>query len=844
MGDRLAEQGTAPSGLSFFLPSLHYANRRLRRGWRSGELLILAIAIAVAVAAASAVGLFSDRVRAGLEAQAGDLLGADLAVQSREPLPRDVLEALRATGASVVQTVALPSVVFNGDESSLASVKAVGLGYPLRGLLRTTDKPFGVEHVESSLPGHGEAWADSRLFTELKAEVGARVHVGASDFVLTKVVTYEPDRGGGFTSMAPRLLLREEDLPATRLVVPGSRMTTMTLVSGDADARAAVAKVKLPVDAKLMSPQDARPELKSALARAGQFLDLAVLAATLLAAAAVALCARSQGIRLRDEVALLKCLGARANFITGALLASLLAVGLAAGLAGMVIGYAAQAALGAVLAKVVQVALPAAGFAPLGSALLLDLIMLLGFAAPAVLEARRVPPVRVFQRDLAPGALSRVVPLGAIGAIVALLWLQAGDFTLAIYVLVSVALTVLVLGSLAWLLVLTLAPMKRSVGTAWRFGLGNVARRRMGSVAQAVALGQALLALLLLMVSRNDLLDSWRTQLKPGTPNQFLINVLPEQVDPLKAFFAAHDIEAPALIPMARARLVELNGKAVTAESFDDPETQRWINRDFNLSFATELREDNKLTQGQWWTAEDTGKPLLSADKYAVERLKLKLGDTLTLAFGDKRVVFTVKSFREVKWDSFRPNFFLVTPPGALDEVPATWLTSFHLDSSRRGVIRELAQQFPNVTVLDVEALMNQVRAIMDRVTNAVEFILVFTLAAGLTVLLAAIEGTREDRVRETGLLRALGARTGTIVKGLLAEYAVLGALAGAVAAIAAQALTWVLAEKVFRIAYGPRPMLWIAGMLGGAALVTLLGWLSLRSTLKTPPHTVLRGTL
>ena len=821
-----------------------YALRKLRRGWRSGELLILALAIAVAVAAASAVGLFSGRINAALAAQAGDMLGADLAVSARDPLPPTVLAQLRATGARVVEITGMTSVVFVGEVSSLASIKAVAEGYPLRGALRTSDELFGAETPTAALPAAGEAWADARLYAELRIAPGATVQLGATTVKLSKVLTYEPDRGGGFTSMAPRLLMRAADLPATRLVVAGSRLQSTVLLAGTIEQQHALREVKLPPGAKLQTPQDARPELKSALGKASQFLDLAVLAATLLAAAAVALCARGQGIRLRDEVALLKCLGARQRFIVVALLSNLLAIGLGAGLAGAIVGYAAQALLAGVLASLLQIALPAPSLAPLGSALLLDLIMLLGFAAPSVLDARRVPPVRVFQRDLSSGALSRLVPVGAVAAVVALLWLQAGEFKLAAYVLLSVAITVAVLASLAWLLVLALAPMKRSVGTAWRFGLGNVARRRAASVAQAVALGQALLALLLLLFSRDDLLMSWKAQLKPGTPNQFLINVLPEQAGPLKKFFADRKIEVPPLIPMARSRLVALNGVPVTAETFDDPETQRWINREFNLSFAADLREDNKLVSGEWWSAEDHGKPLLSADKYAVDRLHLALGDRMTLSFGDRRVEFTVKSFREVAWDSFRPNFFLLTPPGALDAVPATWLTSFYLPNDRRAVLRELVQQFPNVTALDIEALMNQVRAIMDRVTRAVEFILMFTLAAGLTVLLATIEGKREERVRETGLLRALGARNGTILKGLLAEYAVLGALAGAVAAIAAQTLTWVLAANVFHIAYGPRPMLWLVGTVAGALLVTLLGWLSLRGTLKTPPHTVLRGTL
>jgi putative ABC transport system permease protein len=822
--------------------AIAYALRRLRRGWSSGELLILSLAIAVAVAAAGAVNLFSGRVQAAIDAQAGDALGADLAVSTRTPLPADYVAAVRATGARAALVVNLPSVVFAGERSTLSAVKAVEPGYPLRGALRIADAPFEPERIVNGVPEPGTAWVDPRLWQELQLERGARVQVGASEFRVAAALLYEPDRGGGFADIAPRLMIHYSDLPATKLVQPGSRLQQWLLLSGAPAVLERVRALPLPRDARLLTPQEARPEVKTALDRAGRFLNLAVLAATLLAAAAVAICARGQGQKLRDEVALLKCLGARNRYVVTALTASLLAIGVVAGLAGLAVGYAAQAGVALLVGNLIQVALPPPALAPLGTSLLLGLLVLLGFALPPVLEARRASPIRVFQRALAPGAMSAAVPLGAALAVSGLLWLQAGELKLALYVLAGAAATMLALALLAWGLVLLLAPLKRSVGTAWRFGLGNVARRRLGTVAQSVALGQALLALLLLGVARQDLLETWKERLKPGTPNQFLINIQPDQLAPLKKFFADRGLPELQAMPMARGRLVALNGRKVTAETFEDPEARRWINRDFNLSWTEKLLDDNKLTAGQWWTAADRGKPLLSADKFAVERLGLKLGDKLKLAFADREVELTVASFREVEWDSFRPNFFLLTPPGALDGVAATWLASFFLKPEQKRGLRELSRQFPNITVLDVDALMNQVRGIMDRVVRAVEFIFLFTLAAGLTVLLAAIEGTREDRVRETGLLRALGARTRVILQGLLAEYAVLGLLAGTVAAIAAQLLAWALAVNVFRIPYGPRPLLWLVGAGTGVVLVTLLGWLSLRGTLKTAPHEVLRG--
>ncbi len=822
--------------------ALAYALRRLRKGWRSGELLILALALAVAVAAVSAVSLFTERMREAIARQTGDTLGADLMFTSRDPIRDPITDAVRASGARHLAVVQFPSVVAHGEATALASVKAVEAGYPLRGRLRTSAEPFG-EPRDAGVPAPGEAWVDLRLWQDLDLSAGAELQVGAVALRVGSIVTEEPGRGVGFSDLAPRLLINHADLAASGLLGPGARAQYFVQVAGTPEQLAPLTALEPPPGTRRLAPQDARPELRNALRNSREFLGLARLAAALLSAAAIALCAAQWGLKLRDEVALLKCLGASQGFVLRALTLNLLLLGAVAGAAGAALGLAAQEIIARLLASLMQVELPPPALLPLLQAWGVAVLLLLGFALPPILQARSTAPIRVFQRDeRLPG--KRGPALAAAGAVLALLWLQAGTWKTAAFILGGAVAVAGLLALLATLLVLLLAPLKRAVGTSWRFGLGNVARRRGSTVAQTVALGLALLALLLVSVVRQDLLAQWRTSLPPETPNQFLINIQQAQVEPLRAFFAARDFEPPRFWPMARGRLTHLNGKPVTAETFDDPETQRWVNRDFNLSWSETLNDDNEVTDGAWWGESGRGQPWLSADEYAVERLKLKLGDTLTLDFAGQAIVFTVHNLRTVKWDSFRPNFFLLAPPGVLeDRAAAQWLTSFYLPAERRVLLRDLIREFPNVTVLDVDALMTQVRSIMDRIVRAVEFIFLFTLAAGLTVLLAAIEGTRDERVREAGLLRALGARAAVVTRGLVAEYAVLGLLAGTVAAVAAQAIAWLLAEQVFQIPYGLRPALWVAGAGAGAAIVTLLGWLSLRGTLKTSPHVVLRGT-
>ena len=825
--------------------ALRHAFRRLRRGWRSGELLVLGLALAVASAAMVSVGMFSGRVQQAIEHGSGEALGADAIIKGRDPYPADFAASLRKLGLKTVALTEFASVVAptDGDQTQLATVKAVETGYPVRGVLSLSREPYGPTQDATGIPAAGEVWVDGRLWSALNLHADAPLQVGSITLRVTAVIANEPGRGGAFAEFAPELLMNAQDLAATQLLGPGSRIEYTLQLGGGPAALAAARKLSLPPGARFRGAEDARPEIKNSLQRAGRFLGITVLATILLSAAAVALTARLYSERLRDEVALLKCLGAQRGFVVRALSLQLVLLGLFAGGAGAIVGAVGQEVLGLFAAPLLNTALPAPGWLPVPEALGLCLLLLAGFALPPVLEAVAVPPVRVFQRAAGNEARSRLGLVAALLAIAVLVGFQSGEPKLAGYVILGAGGTAGVLALLAWGLVHLLTPLRRRSGVAWRFGLGNIARRRGTAVAQAVALGVALLALLLLTVVRADLLSSWRNRLPPDAPNQFLINIQPEQVQPLQAFFVAHGYSKLDLWPMARARLVELNGKPVTADSFEDPETRRWINREFNMSWTDHFGDDNQLLSGQWWTAADAGKPWLSVEEYGVEKLKLKPGDTMTLDIAGTRTTFTVHNTRKVRWDSFRPNFFLATPPGVLDKSGAVqWITSFYLPADQRGLLRELVRQFPNVTALDLDAALAQVRGIVDRMVSALEFIFGFTLAAGLVVMLAVIEASRAQRARETALLRTLGASSRVILQGLLAEYAVLGLLAGSVAAIAAQIMAWVLAVKVFDIPYGPRPLLWLAGAAAGCAIVTLVGWLSLRGVLKTPPRQVLVG--
>lgn len=809
---------------------------------RNPELLILALAAAIAVAASTAVSLFSDRVAGALERQSGEAFGADLALSSRKRVEDQALARVEPLGLRQSRVVEFPSVAFRGEQSVLASVKAVDSAYPLRGNLRIAPQPFAPEQEVQQGPSPGQAWVDLRLWQALGLSSGDSIRVGQLDIVITQVLTYEPDRGFGFSELAPRVLISSQDLPSTGLTGPGSRLNYRYLFAGDALRIAEVADMEWPSGVRVRTPETGSRAIGDALSRARQFLEIAVLSAMLLSGAAIAVSGRQYGVRMRHDAAIMKVLGASSLEVMKRALLRLFRVALLASSLGLLVGILIQFAVAQWASTLLETELGPPRFWLSLTSLGLGLLLVMGFASPPLIAARKASPMRVLQRrETEAGSLGGSLLMALSAAL--LILLHARETQLALLTMVGVLIASLVLGALSWLLVLGFSRLRHGASTAIRFGLANIARRRLASVGQSVALGLSLLAFLLVGVVHSELLAGWRERLPTDAPNQFLINIRSDQLPALKTFFAERGYPDLRLWPMVRSLLVGLRGETVTADSFEDPETRRWINREFNLSWTDEFDDDNQLLEGQWWPAETHGEPWLSVDEYAVERLDLALGDRLKLQVADRQIELTVHNVRKVSWDSFRPNFFLVVAPGVLDAQDAQWLTSFHLPQKQRPLLREMIDAFPNITALDLDLMIRQIRSIVDRVIQAVEMIFGFTLLAGLAVLLAAIEGTRADRVRETALLRALGASRATVRNGLLAEYATLGLVAGAVASATAQVVGAVVAARVLELPYVFSPSLWLIGTLGGALLVSLLGWLSLRRTLQASPARVLAQT-
>ena len=817
----------------------------LWRDWRGGELTILAVALVIAVTSITAVGFFTDRIERGLKQQSAELIAADLVITSAHQNVSDYIEDARAHYFQVAMTQQFRSIVLGNERPQLVEVKAVTDAYPLRGVLRISETAFGVDEATTSIPASGDIWVEARLLQMLDLDVGDSVSLGSSTFNIRKVLRYEPDRAGDMFSVAPRVLMNRSDVDATGLIGVGALVNYRVLISGprsSIDSYQKAIKDSLRPGEQILTVEEGRPELNTALERAQQFLGLAALISVLLAGVAVATVAYRFTHRHLDTSAMLRCLGASQQTIIRLFTLEMLWLSLLASSVGCVLGLLTQFVITELLDQLVLAQLPPPSFKALFLGYATGIVMLTGFAIPPLLSLRRVPPLRVLRKDVSASPVSGwIVYLAVVICMAVLSYWQIGNIQLVTTVLGGIFATLLVLALAAYVLIKLLNSLRGQVGVAWRFGLANISRRPASSVIQVVAFGLGIMVMLLLSTVRSDLLDDWQHSLPDDAPNHFVINVQPDQVEAIQKYFNQRGVVNTKLYPMVRARLLEINGKPARTSDYESERAKHMITREFNLSWAEHMQVDNALLAGTWWSREDFGKPMLSMESKLAETLHLQMNDVLGFDINGTVINFTISNLRSVDWDTFNINFFTVVPPGVLEDKPANWVTSVYLDTGQRQQLGELVKLFPNITLIDVEIIMQRVRGIMDRVTLAVEFIFLFTILAGLAVLYAAIQANQDERRFENAVLRTLGARRKTLILGLFAEFATLGALSGLLAGLSATSLAWLLAETIFKFDYQFDISVALTGIISGTLIVVIAGLLGTRSVLAHPPIRTLR---
>jgi putative ABC transport system permease protein len=822
--------------------SLSLALRQLRREWRSGELAVLWMSLCVAVAALCGVGFLVDRIGRAVTAQASEVLAADLRVESDAAIdPAEQAHAQSSGLASARLTMTL-SAIFNGDANQLADVRAVSNGYPLRGNLTIADRAFAAGVPTRGIPAPGEAWPDSRLAAALGASLGTELNVGSRTLRVTRILISRPDQNSTFVEFASALLINDADLAATKLIQPGSRVKYALLLAGTAPQLEAFRHWHTDGDfgkERLVDVAEASPQIGEASRRAARFLALASLVAVLLCAVAIAMSARSYVQRHLDVVALMKTLGASRRMVLGVHLWQLLVLAIVSSIIGAAAGWLTQLWLVRVLRGLLRSDLPPASLWPALVGFVIALAMLAGFALPPLLQLMRVPALRVLRRDAGPpsvtawGAAAPVVL-----AVAGVVYMALGNVRLSLWFVLGLAAAVLVLALAGGALVSLASRVRGNAGAAWRYGVANLARRRTEGIAQIVAFGLGLMLLLALAILRGDLITDWRASLPADVPNYFFLNIPPDQRDDFQHELSLQGARLERMLPMIRGRLNAINDKPTATMHFPGERGRGFADREQNLTWAAELGDDNHLVEGEWWTPAQFGKPLVSVAIEYQESMGLKLGDRLRFDVAGETIEATVASFRKVRWDSFKPNFFVEFPPGLLDSAAGTYMTSAFLTPTS-GAMSRLVHRFPSVSIFNIGDLLAQVRAVIDKAVTAVQSVFLFTLLAGLTVLFAAVQASREERGYEIAILRVLGAGRSMIFASVLSEFSLMGALAGFMAATGASIGGAWLAHAL-ELNYRFNALLWVFGVIASTLLLGIAGAVSTQSMIRTAPRAVL----
>ena len=828
---------------------LTLALRMFRRNAKSIEARVLLVALLIAVMSVTTVSFFADRVESALNRQANELIAADMVVISDKPVASRFRDEASRLNLRIAETTTFPSMVSgdqeNGQGVNLAELKAITDGFPLRGKLRIAESPIAESRDAVGIPAPGTIWVPEVLLARINAKVGDDLRVGALKLKVTAIIIKEPDSVLDYFGIAPRVMLNMQDLPGTRLLQVGSRATYRYLLSGETktlDEFRQTFTGKLQRGERIEGVRDARSEVRVALERAQRFLGLAALLSVVLASVAVALAARRFSQRQMDSAAMMRCLGATQADIFSLNLIQFLLLGVIACVVGTLAGFAAQGVLAALLAGFLTVALPAPTMIPAVQGSVIGLVLLLGFTLPPLLALRKVSTLRVLRRDIDPfdAGATFAYALGFVTLAALIIW-RAGDIQLGAIAVGGFVGALGVAALAGWLLINFAARLRGAASGSWRYGIANMKRHAGGSLVQIMALGLGLMAMLLLTLVRTDLLSGWQNSIKPDMPNRFVINIQGDQLPQVKNYFASRNMSTPDLYPMVRGRLVEINDKAISPSDFKDERAKRTSEREFNLSWAATLQADNKVIAGKFWTP-DTKEKQFSVEEGIAKTLGINLGDTLTYDIAATRFTAKVTSLRKVEWDSFKANFFVIASPGVLDSYPASYITSFHLPPGNEAVVNGLVKQFPNVSVIDLTAIMNQVRTITNQVGNAVSFVFLFALAAGLVVLYAAIAATQDERVYDAAIMRTLGASRKQMIVVQLAEFLVIGLLAGLIASVGAMVLAAVLSDKVLGVPYAINFMIPLIGIGGGGIGIAIAGLLGTRKAVSTPPLVTIRG--
>lgn len=819
--------------------------------WRAGALRVLVFALVLAVAAITAVSFFTQRVESALNQQGGLLLGGDLAVMADHPIPQAFIKRAQTQGMTKIMTYEFASMAIHGELSQLAEIKAVEQGFPLRGDLTIGATVGEGGQTVKAAPQSGEAWLEPRLASLLAVNVGDEVEVGERKLRVGAILLREPSRGGDMFSFAPRLMMNAADLPATKLIQYGSRVKYQLLLTADPEKindYFLQTKAELGRGESIEDVRNARPEIKSALDKARQFLGLSAMVSVILAMVAMLLSSLPYIKQSLDTFALMRCFGARQNTVLQVLALQTFLIAFFSATTGSVLGYLAQLGLAKLAGSLFVEALPPVSIAPILVGFAASIMMMIAVVIPHAWQMRNLTAINILRRETLVQPIStqaKFLPAALVMA--TMIFWQAHDTKIAVYTMLAMVALCVVIAGFAYGLVglaqrlFSLTPHNTTLSSI-SLGIQGLKRRAGLSTVQMIGFSMGLMVLMLLALIRGDLVHNWQASLPSEAPNRFVINIQPAQITGITQFFAQQKIKDTAVFPMVRARLISKNGELINTAQWQDERAKRFAEREFNLSWAATMQSDNRLQTGRWWTQQEHGRPYLSLEQGLAKTLGVQLGDKLVFDIAGNLTTLTVTSLRKVEWDTMRANFFAVTPPGLLEPYAANYISSFYLPVGADAPLNQLVKQYPNLTVIDVAALMQQVRGIMQKMSSAIAYVFAFSLIAGVAVLYAALVATREERIAEATLMRVFGASRRQVSITYIAEFACIGIIAALTATIAANFLAYYISANILNIPFQFNITLAVSTMLIAATVIPLAAWLGLRGFLNIPAKQLLNS--
>ena len=816
--------------------------------FKSGDLRVLILALVLAVTSITAINFFTNRISAHLNAQGGMLLGGDTVIIADHPIPASYNKLAKKAGLQSASTIEFASMAINNNKNQLAEVKALSVDFPLRG-------DFNVQFAANKLPVNvktipkpNEVWLEPRLANALGIKLGDFLELGASRFNVTGLLMREPSRGGDMFSFAPRLMMNSQDVAATKLIQFGSRIKYQLLVAGNAKQLAQFSESILPLIQRGERVEDvktARPEIRSALDKAETFLGLSAMVSVVLSVVAMLLASGPFVTRAQESAALMRTFGANKIAIMKISLYQTAFLALIGAVFGCLLGFLLQNILAISAGKLFLETLPAPTFTPVLIGFALSFSLLFAIMWPHIQALKTIPAMRILRNDYTVNTSStlRLYWPVVLVMVLLILWV-AKTMQLALAFILGLLVLCVITSAVAYGIsqLLYSLSQRNAFQNSLGFGLANLKRRLGLSIAQMIGFSLGAMVLMLLMMIKTDLMQAWQGSLPIDAPNRFIINIQPDQVASVQTFIKELGVNSPQVFPMIRGRLVLKNNQLISTNAFDNERAKRLVSREFNLSSAATMQTDNKLLQGRWWRPDEAGAPMLSLEEDIAKVLNVGIGDTLTFDIGGTQITLTITSIRKVEWDSMRANFFAVTPPRALDQFTASYMTAFYLAKNQDNALNTLLKQFTNFTVIDVASIMNQVRDIMQKLTTAVGFVFTFCIVAGLVVLYAALVATRDSRIRESALLRVLGASRSQTTQAFLIEFVCIGAVAALVAVVVASGLSFYLSRFILDIPFQFNGKLAFIAFSAALVFIPLAAWLAIKSYLNVPPKQLLNS--